>query len=168
MRRGEIAGLAWSDLDLDIGRLRVGMTLGLVDGRPTWKPRAKTAAGERTMSLDPATVDALRAHRRQQEEKQAWAGPLWQLEQRDWQGTSREDPVFTEGDGRVISPDRYTRAFRRHLEAAGLTRIRLHDLRHTYATAGYMRGVASGASFRGGCDPRGCGVGRSRAVGLAF
>lgn len=136
MRRGEVAGLAWTDVDLEAGRLRVSMTLGLVDGRATWKPRAKSVAGERTMYLDPATVEALRGHRRAQNEDRLLVGPAWQSRQVDWRGNFREELVFTRADGSLISPDRFTRWFRNHVEAAGLPRIRLHDVRHTYATAG--------------------------------
>ena len=73
MRRGEVAGLAWPDLDLDAGLVRIDWTLGLVDAKPTSKLRPKSRAGKRTMALDPATVDALRAWRKQQLSAGAWA-----------------------------------------------------------------------------------------------
>ncbi len=136
MRRGEVAGLAWPDLDLEAARLRVTLTLGLVGGRATWKPRPKSRAGERTMSLDPATVEALRAHRKAQNEIRLRVGPAWQARQHDWRGQHRDDLVFTRDDGSLVSPDRFTRWFQDHCKAAGLPRIRLHDVRHTYATAG--------------------------------
>lgn len=53
MRRGEVAALAWEDLDLEAGRLRVTWTLGVVDAQATWKRTPKSRAGERTMALDP-------------------------------------------------------------------------------------------------------------------
>jgi integrase len=136
MRRGEVAGLTWSDIDLDVGSLRVAMTLGIVDGRATWKPRPKTAAGERTMSLDPATVAALRAYRKMQAKRRLLAGAAWKTRQHDWRGASRDDLVFTWADGRLVAPERYSRWFKGHGEKAGLPPIRLHDVRHTYATAG--------------------------------
>jgi integrase len=136
MRRGEVAGLAWSDIDLAAAKLRVRATLGLVNGHPTWKPRPKTAAAERTMSLDPDTVDALRAHRRTQAEERLGAGLAWCSTQTDHLGQSRDDLVFTWPDGSLMSPDRFTRWFRKLSADAGLPRIRLHDVRHTYATAG--------------------------------
>lgn len=136
MRRGEVAGLTWSDLDLDEGRLRVTMTLGVVDGKATWKPRPKSAAGERTMSLDPATMEALSEHRQYQIEQRRTAGVAWQTRQYDWQGHHRDDLVFTHSDGTLIYPQSFTTWFRDHCGTAGLPRIRLHDVRHTYATAG--------------------------------
>jgi integrase len=136
MRRGEVAGLAWDDLDLDAARVRIMWTLGTVNGKPTWKPRPKTDAGERTMSLDPATVDALRAWRKAQLEERIAAGPGWVQTNSDWRGVSRENVVFTWQDGRMINPDRLTRWFPKHCAAAKLPRIDLHAIRHTYATVG--------------------------------
>ncbi|MDP8928148.1 MAG: tyrosine-type recombinase/integrase, partial [Actinomycetota bacterium] len=64
-----------------------------------------------------------------------WAGPAWQTRQVDWRGEVRSDLVFTWQDGSLICPERWTVWFREHCAAAGLRRIRLHDVRHTYATA---------------------------------
>lgn len=124
MRRGEVAGLAWEDLDVDAGRLRVTRTLGDVDNKPTWK-RPKTDAGARTMALDPATVDALRTPRANQAAERLWAGPAWQARQEDWRGESRTELVFTWPDGSLIQPERWTVWFVRHCKDAKLRRIRL-------------------------------------------
>jgi integrase len=136
MRRGEVAGLVRNDLDLDEGRLRIDWTLGCLNGKPTWKPRPKSKAGERTMSLDPATVDALREHLARQASQRLQIGQKWERRQHDWQGLYREDLVFTWPDGRLINPERFTTWFEARRREAGLPRIRLHDVRHTYATTG--------------------------------
>lgn len=73
MRRGEVAGLAREDLDLDAATVRVTWTLGVVDSKPTWKRRPKSEASERVMALDPATVDALRSHLARQHEERLFA-----------------------------------------------------------------------------------------------
>lgn len=136
MRRGEVAGLAVEDLDLDRARLLVDRTLGLVDNQLTWKPRPKSKAGQRVIALDPATVKALRQHLARQAATRLIAGPAWQSRQYDAHGQHRDDPIFTWDDGTIISPDRYSEWFRRVYREAGLRRIRLHDLRHTYASVG--------------------------------
>ncbi|MEX1177793.1 MAG: tyrosine-type recombinase/integrase [Nitriliruptor sp.] len=136
MRRGEVAGLAWDDLDLDEGRLTVQWQLGLIDGVPIFKPRPKSRAGRRTLALDPATVEALRTHQRQQAVERAEVGALWQPVQQDQFGTARRDLVFSWEDGSLINPERFTTWFKRHCRAAGLPEIRLHDVRHSYASAG--------------------------------
>jgi integrase len=136
MRRGEVAGLAWEDLDLGAGRLRVAWTLGVVESRATWKSSPKSRAGERIMAVDPVTVEALRAHRSTQAQERLKLGAGWPSRQVDWRGEHREDLVFTWPDGNLINPERFSRWFGQHCVRSGLPRIRLHDVRHTYATAG--------------------------------
>jgi integrase len=87
------------------------------------------------MALDPATVDALRTWHKQQLEERVFAGPAWITVNTDWRGTPREDLVFTWPNGQMLNPDRISDWFHMHRKAAGLPRIRLHDVRHTYATA---------------------------------
>lgn len=134
-RRGEVAGLSWEDVDLDAGTLRVTWTLGLVDNKVTWKHRPKSDAAERTMALDPDTVEALRRYRARQAQWRLAAGPGWITENTDWRDNTRTEVVFTWPDGSMINPERFTRWFSRHCDDAGLPRIRLHDVRHSYATA---------------------------------
>jgi len=130
MRRGEVAGLRWVDVDLDAGRVsprrpRVVVNHEVIVSEP------KTAKGRRSIALDPATVAALRDHRRWQLEDRLAVGPRW------------EDAglVFTWPDGRPLHPERFSRWFEQHTRAAGLPKIRLHDVRHSYATAALAAGV---------------------------
>jgi len=138
MRRGEVAGLGWDEVDLEGGTITVTVVwqLGLVDSKPVFKPRPKTDAGRRRMSLDPETLAVLRRHRSWQLEERVAAGPAWHEEVTDRFGTARSGLVFTWEDGRLINPERLTRWFTQHTRAAGLPRIRLHDVRHSYASAG--------------------------------
>ncbi len=86
---------------------------------------SETKSGKvRVVELDPGTVAALRAHRRRQAEERLAFGAAYQ----------DADLVFCREDGTLIHPELITRMFRRHAEAAGLPRIRLHDLRHTHGT----------------------------------
>jgi len=132
-RAGEVAGLTWGDLDA--GWMRVDWTLGHVGHTLTWKPRPKSRAGERTMALDPATVAALRQRKRVQAEARLLAGPAWQDTFIDWQGLARSGLVWTYGDGSPIHPKTLYERFLRLSAEAGLLRIRLHDVRHSYASA---------------------------------
>jgi integrase len=130
MRRGEVAGLRWTDVDLDTGRAsprrpRVVVNYDVVVSEP------KTAKGRRSLALDPATVAALREHRTRQVEQRLAVGPRWQ----------DSGLVFTWPDGRAIHPQRFSNWFEQHTRAAGLPRIRLHDVRHSYATAALAAGV---------------------------
>jgi integrase len=130
MRRGEVAGLRWPDVDLEVGRVsprrpRVVVNYEVVVSEP------KTAKGRRSLALDPATVAALREHRTRQLEQRLAVGPRWQ----------ESGLVFTWPDGRPIHPERFSRWFEQHARAAGLPKIRLHDVRHSYATAALSAGI---------------------------
>lgn len=130
LRRGEVLGLRWADVDLDAGRLAIRQTLILVRNELAFST-PKTAKGRRSVALDPVTADALRTYRRTQlEERLAW-GPAYQ----------DNDLVFCREDGAPIHPQRFYERFDQQVRAAGLPRIRLHDLRHTHATLALQAGV---------------------------
>jgi integrase len=130
LRRGELLGLRWRDVDMTAGRLAVVQTLLQVNNKLAFGT-PKTAKGRRSVALDTHTVDALRAHRRAQvAERLAW-GP----------GYQDADLVFAREDGVLLHPDGFSRAFNRHAKAAALPVIRFHDLRHTHATLALQAGV---------------------------
>lgn len=123
MRRGEVLGVRWSDVNLDEGRVSVAQALTSV-GYKVMISDTKTTRGTRMVDIDPKTVAALRAHRtRQQQERLAW-GPGYRI----------TNLVFTRPDGEWIHPDRFSQMFRAHVAAAEVPSIRFHDLRHTHAT----------------------------------
>jgi integrase len=93
MRRGEILGLRWSDLDLEAGRVAVRRPRIVVDYR-VQVSEPKTAKGRRSLALDPATVAALRAHRAHQAEEKLAVGLRYQ----------NSDLVFTRPDGTAFTP----------------------------------------------------------------
>jgi len=130
MRRGEVAGLRWIDVDLDAGRLAVRSTRVLVY-TDVQVVEPKTRRSRRAVSLDAGTVDALRAHRARQEHERSLAGDAW----------IDSGYVFVREDGRPVDPDRITHLFGVAVAACGLPRIRLHDLRHTAATLALGAGV---------------------------
>ncbi len=133
MRRGEVLGLAWENVDLRVGRLSVVHSLTVVDYHRVEMLEPKTAKGRRSVALDPATIDALRAHRKQQLEERVLAGPTWQ----------DNGLVFTRANGAAIHPEYVSRRFTQLSRRAGLPRIRLHDLRHSYATAALATGISA-------------------------
>jgi integrase len=128
MRRGELFGLRWRDVDLDTGRLSIVQTL--VGKREFSEP--KTDKGRRNVALDPGTVAVLHEHRKRQlEERLSW-GPAYQEE---------HELVFSREDGSPTWPQSLSRAFERHAKQAGLPAIRFHDLRHSHATLALAAGV---------------------------
>ncbi len=130
MRRGEVAGLRWSDVDLDAQVLAVRQTRVSVAGE-VHASDPKTRASRRQISLDQLVVSVMRAHRRHQlEERLAW-GPAW----------VDSGYVFTREDGGPLHPERITVLFGRLVEETGLPKIRLHDLRHTSASLALAAGI---------------------------
>ncbi|HVE46690.1 MAG TPA: site-specific integrase [Acidimicrobiales bacterium] len=130
MRRGEVVGLRWADVDLPARRLSVTQAVVVAHGALVVS-EPKTPASRRTIALDPATVSALGEHRRAQEAEREAAGSAWQ----------DSGLVFTWPDGRVIRPDRFNVWFARHRRLAGLPKLRVHDLRHSHATTALAAGV---------------------------
>jgi integrase len=130
MRRGEVLALRWASVNLDTGLVRVVASLQLIDGLARFQ-EPKTARARRTLALPTATVAVLRRHRKEQTERRLLLGEAW----RDL------DLVVEEGDGQPVSPDAFSRAFYRMAHGMGLPDVRLHDLRHAYATALLVAGV---------------------------
>jgi integrase len=123
MRRGECLGLRWSDVDLAAGRASIVQTVIAVNhavrvGSP------KTARGRRTVVLDAGTVAAVREHRQRQLAERLLMGS----------GFTDHGLVFCRPDGGPLHPERFSRTFTIEAARAGLPPIRLHDLRHTWAT----------------------------------
>jgi integrase len=127
LRRSELAGLRRGDLDLDHGRLTSGETRIVVAGRAT-DSDGKSDDSRRTLALDPITIDALREYLRGWDERKQEFGHDGQH-------------LFCHPDGRLIHPDTITEWFARLSWEAGLPPIRLHDVRHSYATAALRAGV---------------------------
>ena len=125
MRRGEIVGLQWQDVDLEAGVLRVERAVEETKAGLRLKP-PKTRHGRRTLSLPGQAVEALRGHRKAQ------------LETRLALGQGRQEPaswVFGTVDGDPLSPDNLSRDWRRAVKARGLPPVSFHALRHSHASA---------------------------------
>lgn len=134
LRRGELLGLRWRDVDLDHGRLSVRQTVGMVmrEGKRVVEyGTPKTDQSRRGIALDDWTVAALREHRERQNTEREKAGDAWH----------DEDLVFPGRDGRPFNPEHFWREFVTRCARYGVPRIALHDLRHTHATLALQEGV---------------------------
>jgi integrase len=119
MRRGEIVGLKWSDLDEGRSRLAITRTLQNVGGRPVEFP-VKTRTSRRSVDLDHATIYQLR---------------LWRVRlQREELPSGAHDWMFLNRSGRPLNPDSISQLFDRLVQASKVPRISIHGLRHTHAS----------------------------------
>jgi len=130
LRRGEAIALRWKNIDL------LGLELNVVESAYRIRKEfiikePKTLHSKRAVSLSPSLAALLLEYREDQELMRKQMGnPL-----------TDEDFVFSWPDGRPLDPDVVTKAFHRIAGKAGLTNIRLHDLRHTHATLMLKAGV---------------------------
>ena len=131
LRRGEVLGLRWRDVDFDLGQIAVANTITELGSEVVMGP-PKTARSRRNVYLDRRTMTALRDHRKRQREQRIAAGPAWDGDH-DW--------VVTNELGGFVSPGNVSYEFRKLVEQLDLPRIRLHDLRHTHATLALKAGV---------------------------
>ena len=129
-RRGEALGLRWADLDLDAGVATIRQQVVSDDHQVRIEAGTKTGGG-RQIGLDARTVSVLRAWRRTQAEERLMTGG----------GYRDHDLVFAKPEGEPLHPEFVSRQFSRRVQALGLPRIRLHDLRHTWASLALDAGV---------------------------
>jgi integrase len=119
MRRGEIVGLKWTDLDESRSRLSITRTVQCVGGRPA-EFGVKTRTSRRTVELDHHTLELLINWRRRL--------------QRDRLPYGAHDWMFCNAHGRFLNPESINQLFDRVVRRCDVPRIRFHDLRHTHAS----------------------------------
>ena len=123
MRRGEVLGLRWDDIDTDAGLIRVRQQLQRVQGQLILGP-VKTRAGNRDLPLIGLAKDALAARRHAQDTDRANLGRCW----------ANTGLVFTTRTGRPVEPRNLVRSFTRICENHSLRRVPIHKIRTMVAT----------------------------------
>ena len=119
LRRGELLGLKWADVDFEHSTVKVQRAISRQNGKVVEAP-LKTKNAYRTLPLSADAIDVLKAQKRK-------AGSS------EW--------VFPSPSGGMMTPDSVLHMLQRVLKRAGLPRIRFHDLRHTFATMALQNGV---------------------------
>jgi integrase len=131
LRRSELLGLRWKDVDLYLANLSVTQVMHRLQGGQVVFLEPKTAKSRRQVSLTPDSAIALREHYEQQKQERGAIGIL----------LNGDSLVFSRLDGTPLPPITVNHAFIRIMKKAGLEGIRMHDLRHTHATLMMKQGV---------------------------
>jgi integrase len=131
LRRGDVLGLRWRDVDFDLAQLSVANTITEIGAEVVMGP-PKTAKSRRMVYLDRRTLVTLREHRQRQRQQRLAAGPSWD---------GAHVWVLTDALGGYVRPQTLSYERRRLMEQLDVPTIRLHDLRHTHATLALKAGV---------------------------
>ena len=131
MRRAELLGLKWADVDLVLGQISVCRSLHhLKDGSYVFT-EPKSAKSRRTIALPPSATLLLKGHQEKQELDRAMLRMFW----------TNDDLVFGTLEGKPWRPNTITRAWETMAARAGVKVIRLHDARHTHASIMLKQGI---------------------------
>lgn len=123
LRRGELLGLKWENVDLEKGNIKVEVNLVRVNGELTLQ-EPKTKQSKRVIPLPSTIIAELKAHRKRQLEERLAAGGKYE----------ENGLVFPNTKGGFIDPQNFHRTFKRICDKVGLNNISIHSLRHSYAT----------------------------------
>lgn len=124
MRRGELIGLDWSQIDLEKKTLTVTKSMYYLPGKGVFEKPPKTQSSIRPIVLSATALAPLRELRKEQMERKLALGDKW----------IESGAVFVQWNGQRLHVDTATKWFPRFLKRAGLPHIRFHDLRHTGAS----------------------------------
>lgn len=131
IRRSELLGLQWNDLDLDMALMTIRRSLVRLQNGTYVTDEPKTSSGARSLDLAPSTCLLLKQHRADQERDVELLGIP----------SSQANFVFGHPDGTPRTPSTVTQQFRRFASRAGLSGVRRHDLRHTHASLMLQQGT---------------------------
>jgi integrase len=132
LRRGEILGLRWCDVDFDGQLLRIRQTWNYVPNKGCYVDTPKSRTSARPLKISRSAVLLLLEVRRWQDERRALMGDAW---------TETDGRVFVQEDGRPFFPDSLTQWFHRFVQRNGLPDVHVHSLRHTYASMQIADGI---------------------------
>lgn len=131
MRRGEILGLRWKDINFETGQISISQILAF---KGKLKDGAKTSAGNRSIAMSPYVMSELKKHRLIIEREKRWR--INQNEEYE-----DNDLVVCQPNGKPMSWSNFHKFWQRRLIKSGVRPIRFHDLRHTCATLLLSAGV---------------------------
>jgi len=131
MRRSELLGLRWQDINLLLGQISVSRGLHHLQDNSYVFTQPKSARSRRTIALSPSAVMMLQRYY----EKKRMDATMLDINVTD------DSLAFSNWDGKPLRPDTVTRAWQNIAIRAGIKVIRLHDARHTHASLMLKQGI---------------------------
>lgn len=125
LRRAELLGLRWCDVDFDNRILYIRQTWNYVPGVGCYVDTPKTEGSERFLRVSQTAIGLLWGVSQWQDQQKATLGDAWE---------NADDRVFTREDGRPLFPDSISKWFTAFVRRSGLPAVTVHSLRHTYAS----------------------------------
>ncbi len=135
MRRGEICGLSWGDIDMQNGIIDIHKSSLYLPGKGVFDDKTKNASSTRIIKVSRSVLDLLKEYRAEQLKEMLEQGTAWQG---DSEGGGK---VFTQSNGKPIHPHSVTLWFEKFIERHNLPSVCIHSLRHTNATLMIAAGV---------------------------
>jgi len=133
MRKSEILGLEWSDIDLEKGVIQVNKRLVRTSNGVIHEKGTKTESSKRKIKISPKLINLLKRHKKKQQEFRLFFGPMYD---------NSKSFVFCKPNGMHYHPRTYNRRFNIALKKAGLpSKYTIHTLRHTFATINLRNGI---------------------------
>ena len=125
LRRGELLGLRWQDVDFETETIRIVQTSGYVPGHGVYVDTPKNRTSSRPLKLSRLAFMLLREYREWQDAQRDICGNQWK---------DKDGRIFTGDEGAPLHPDSLTKWFADFVKRVGLPRVHIHSLRHTYAS----------------------------------
>lgn len=132
LRRGELLGLRWQDVDLDEHTVKIRQTSNYLPGKGIYVGTPKTASSARPLLLSTAAIMMLLEYKAWQDGQRERMGDIWE---------DQDGRVFTTDTGAPLFPDSVTQWFSTFIARSGMPKVTVHSLRHTYASLMIADGV---------------------------
>ena len=132
LRRGELLGPRWQDVDLDAHTITIRQTSNYLPGKGVYVSTPKTVGSARPLMLSTAAIMMLLEYKQWQDHQREMVGDAWE---------DQDGRVFTNELGTPVFPDSMTQWFSGFIARSGMPKVTVHSLRHTYATLMIADGV---------------------------
>lgn len=132
LRRGELLGLRWKDVDFEAQTITIVQTSAYAPGYGVYTDTPKNKTSARPLKISRSAILMLLEYKRWQDEQKALCGSYWKDE---------DGRIFTRDDGAPIFPDALTQWFGDFVKRSGLPPVHVHSLRHTYASMMIAQGT---------------------------